>query len=309
MRILVIGAGGIGGYFGGRLLAAGGDVTFLVRPKRAELLAKNGLVIRSKLGDLDLPHPPTVLSRDLTSPYDLVFLSCKAYDLDDAIESFANGVGPDTAILPMLNGIDHVGKLQARFGQNSVLGGLAQISVTLDTEGRIRHFGELELILFGELDRSTTPRIEAIAASFAEGGFTNRRSPDILQEMWDKWVFIASVAGMTCLMRSTTGDIVAGGGLPLARQLIDECGAIAAAEGHASSEKILTQLEGIFAPNAPFTASMLRDIEAGNAIEADHVIGRMLERGKAKNLSCPMLETIYAHLKTYEARRERLVAG
>jgi 2-dehydropantoate 2-reductase len=116
MRVLVVGAGAIGGYFGGRLLEAGRDVTFLVRPRRAAELAQTGLVIRSKLGDMNLPAPPTVTSDTLRQAFDLVILSCKAYDLDDAMTSFAPAVGPETVILPLLNGMRHLDALEARFG-------------------------------------------------------------------------------------------------------------------------------------------------------------------------------------------------
>src|SRR5271163_4196484 len=137
MRILVVGAGAIGGYFGGRLLQAGRDVTFLVRPRRAAQLAKTGLVVRSRLGDAELPNPPTITADALGEPFDLVLLSLKAYDLAAAIESFAPAVGPNTAILPLLNGMAHMDTLAARFGGGAALGGQCVVSLTLDPEGRI----------------------------------------------------------------------------------------------------------------------------------------------------------------------------
>ena len=152
MRTLVVGAGAIGGYFGGRLLEAGRDVTFLVRPRRAAELARTGLAIRSRLGDADLPEPPLVFADKLAEPFDLVLLACKAYDLDGAMASFAPAVGPDTAILPLLNGIRHLDELQARFGVAHVLGGQCVISTTLDLEGRIVHLGDAHTLTFGELD-------------------------------------------------------------------------------------------------------------------------------------------------------------
>src|ERR1700730_4082705 len=137
MKILVVGAGAIGGYFGGRLLAAQRDVTFLVRERRAAQLAKTGLVIKSKLGDVALPSPPTVSAEALKGPYDLVLLSCKAYDLEGATTSFAPAVGPDTAILPLLNGLAHLEALAWRFAKKNVLGGQAAISLMLASEGRL----------------------------------------------------------------------------------------------------------------------------------------------------------------------------
>src|SRR6267154_1339081 len=175
MRILIGGAGAIGGYFGGRLLQAGRDVIFLVRPRRAAQLAKTGLAIRSPRGDADL-GAPTITAEQLRSPYDLVLLSCKAYDLVGAMDSFAPAVGPETAILPLLNGIGHLEALAARFGKGAALGGQVE---------------------------------------------------SILQDMWEKWTFIATAAGITCLMRASVGDIVAAGGAPIAEALLDEISAIA----------------------------------------------------------------------------------
>src|SRR5580700_8482441 len=136
MRILVVGAGAMGGYFGGRLLEAGRDVTFLVRPRRAAQLAKTGLLIRSPFGDASLPEPPTVTADALREPFGLIILSCKAYDLESAADSFAPAVGADTAILPLLNGMAHVDYLVARFGGTAALGGQCVISTTLDADGR-----------------------------------------------------------------------------------------------------------------------------------------------------------------------------
>ena len=154
MRILVVGAGAVGGYFGGRLLKAGRDVTFLVRPRRAAELAKHGLTIRSPVGDFHRPSPPTVSQEELAEPFDLVLLSCKAYDLEGAINSFAKAVGPATAILPLLNGMRHIDRLAERFGPERVLGGQCAISVTLGPEGDVVHFNDWHALSFGELDGS-----------------------------------------------------------------------------------------------------------------------------------------------------------
>ncbi len=164
MRVLVVGAGAIGGYFGGRLLVAGCDVTFLVRPRRAAELARTGLVIRSKFGDIDLSAPPMVTADTLREPFDIVLLSCKAYDLDDAMAAFAPAVGPQTVILPLLNGIRHLDALEARFGANHVLGGQCQISAVLDPNGQIVHLSDSHSLSFGERDGLRSARVEAVAA-------------------------------------------------------------------------------------------------------------------------------------------------
>ena len=306
MRILVVGAGAIGGYFGARLLAAGRDVTFLVRPRRAAELAKTGLVVKSRKGDLALPPPPTVAADAIKAPFELVLVSCKAFDLAAAMESFAPAVGSTSAILPLLNGMGHLDALAARFGKAAVMGGQCAISTVLDGEGRVLHLNELHLLTFGELDGARSARAGAIAADFANAGFDGGLSEAILQEMWEKWVFIATAAGITCLMRAAVGDIVVAGATDLTLALFKEISTIAADQGFAlrpaAAERgraMLTQA------GSPFTASMLRDVEGGRPIEADHMLGDLLKRGRDRLGGYPMLGIAYAHLKAYEARRTR----
>jgi 2-dehydropantoate 2-reductase len=309
MRILVVGAGAIGGYFGGRWLAAKRDVTFLVRARRAAELEKTGLVVKSRLGDVSLPSPPTItaeaLARKEQAPYDLILLSCKAFDLDGAMESFAPAIGPDTAILPFLNGIDHLDTLSKRFDKKNVLGGQVAISLTLDPEGRILHLNDNMSLSFGELDGSKSARVAAIASEFEQAKVLATVSETILQDMWEKWVFIASAAGITCLMRAAVGDIVAGGGGPIVEALLDEISAIASANGFAPRPASAQRARAMLTTaGSPFTASMLRDVEGNRPIEADHVVGDLLKRGKTGNY--PVLKIAYAHLKAYEARRMQM---
>jgi 2-dehydropantoate 2-reductase len=238
MRILVVGAGAIGGYFGARLIEAGRDVTFLVRPKRAAQLAR-GLRVASRLGDIELHDVPTATAETLREPFDLIVLSTKAYDIDGAMTSFAPAVGPQTAILPLLNGIRHLDLLGARFGAQHVLGGQCLISTAVDPDGRIIHLNDMHLLSFGELDGTRSPRVEAIAATFSGAKFEARLSGAILHEMWEKWVFIAAAAGITCLMRATIGDIVAAGAADLAAALLDDCGAIATRQGFAPNRAVM----------------------------------------------------------------------
>jgi 2-dehydropantoate 2-reductase len=304
MRILVVGAGAIGGFFGGRLLAAQRDVTFLVRERRAAQLAKTGLVIKSKLGDVSLPSPPLVSAETLSGPYDTVLLACKAFDLDGALAAFAPAVGPDTAILPLLNGLAHVEILARRFSKKNVLGGQAALPLTLDAEGRVLHLAEMLAISFGELDGTKSARVAALAAEFAAAGIQAGQSSEILQEMWEKWAFIATAGGITSLMRGTVGDIVAGGGAPLAVALYDEIALIAAANGHPLRTATVDRAKAtLTAAGSPFNSSMARDVENGFRTEAEHVVGDLLKR--AKGGEYPVLATALAHLRTYEARRKR----
>jgi 2-dehydropantoate 2-reductase len=306
MRILVVGAGAIGGYFGGRLLQAGADVTFLVRPKRAAELADAGLVIKSPLGDVTLKNPAAVQADKLSEKFDVVLLSCKAFDLDDAIKSFAPAVGPNTAILPLLNGMRHLDTLDQKFGRAGVLGGLCAIAVTLNEKREVVHLQPLQSLTFGERDGKMTDRVRAIAEIMAKGNFGSKTSDDVIQEMWEKWVFLASLAASTCLMRTSVGNILASpGGRDFVLGMLDECSAVAAAEGHAPRPPFLERTRGMLtAEGSPMTASMFRDIKAGAPVEADHVIGDLIARGDAAKVPVPKLRTAYTHLKAYERTRD-----
>ncbi len=308
MQILVVGAGAIGGYFGGRLIEAGRDVTFLVRPRRAAELASAGLVIKSAAGNVTVPSPPTVLAEELNSHFDLVVLSCKAYDLDGAIAAFAPAVGPQTVILPLLNGMRHLDVLDARFGRERVLGGQCYIAATLDQDRAIVHLNNDHELSFGERDGGRSARIEAVAAAMAGVLFKARASAQILQEMWEKWVFLATLAGSTCLMRASVGDIVAApGGKDFVLALLDECRAVARANRHPPREEFMERYRAaLSAEGSSLTASMLRDIERGAPIEADHIVGDLIRRRGEDGSGPPdisLLGVAYAHLKAYEARQ------
>ena len=314
MRTLIVGAGATGGYYGARLAEAGADVTFLVRPARAAKLAADGLNVRSPLGDLHLPDPPTVTADRLVEAgrFDLILLSCKAYDLDSAISDLAPAVGADTAILPVLNGMSHLDALDARFGAERVLGGSCAIAATVAPDGAIRHMSELCSITYGERDGSRSARIEAVDAMMRGLKFQPRLSDVILQEMWEKWVFLATLAGATTLMRAAVGDIVAAPeGTALIEALHAECTIVAASSGFEPraivAERARAQLT---AAGSTFTASMLRDIESKGRIEADHVIGDLIARGQrlAPEVSFQVLTAVYTGLKAYEARRARETA-
>ncbi|HLB80246.1 MAG TPA: 2-dehydropantoate 2-reductase [Dongiaceae bacterium] len=306
MRILVLGAGAVGGYFGGRLAAAGADVTFLVRDRRAARLAADGLVIKSPTGDLTLPSPKTLTAGAAADiPFDIVLLTCKAYDLGAAIESIAPHVGAASAVLPLLNGMAHLDALDARFGEARVLGGLCQIAATLTPDGEIRHLNDAHRLVFGERDGRRTARVQALAAVMAGARFESRPSDDILQEMWEKFVMLATLAGMTCLMRASVGAIMAAAeGEALMREFLDECAAVAAAAGHPPRAVFLERTRPLLtARESDFTASMLRDIERGGPTEGDHILGDLLRRGRRLGQSTPLLRVACCHLEAYEARR------
>src|SRR6195256_5009932 len=305
MRILVVGAGAIGGYFGGRLLPARRDVTVLVRPKRAAERASAGLVIKSPSGDVTLKNPPTVQADKLTEKFDVVLLSCKAFDLDDAIKSFAPAVGPQTAIIPLLNGMLHLDVLDGKFGSGRVLGGLCSIAATLNDKREVVQLNPMQSLNFGERDGKLSDRVRAIADFMAGGKIGSVASENVVQEMWEKWVFLATLAACTCLMRTSVGDILASpGGSDFILGMLDESSAVAAAEGHAPSGPFFQRTKGMLtAEGSQMTASMFRDIKAGAPVEADHVIGDLIARGDAAKVPVPRLRIAYTHLKAYEKQR------
>jgi len=307
MLVLVLGAGGTGGYFGGRLAQAGADVTFLVRPARAALLRERGLRIRSALGDAQLAVA-AVTTEGLASlpPFDLVVLSCKAYDLDSAMDAIAPAVGPRTAVLPILNGLLHYDALDARFGRAQVLGGLCFISATLGADGEVVHMGGPASITFGLREgNADTGVLAQLASVYAAAGIDHLLAPDIARAQWIKFSFLAALAAATCLMRSSVGGIVAAeDGEAFMVALHEECLAIAAAEGQPIPQTDAQVARGhLTRAGSPVTASMLRDLQAGAPVEALQIVGDMVHRAHRAGLSVPRLEAAWTHLQAYEAAR------
>ena len=304
MRILCLGAGALGGYFGGRLVQAGADVAFLVRPARQARLAAEGLVIESPFGDARLPV------RTLTTAgpgFDIVLLTCKAYDLDAAIEAIRPAMGPGTAVLPVLNGLSHVARLQREFGEGQVLGGLAKIQATLTASGVVRQLSDWRWLTFGELDGSASERTRALAALAASAeGMIAEAVPDIMARMWEKLVHLGTTALGTVLMRANTGEIArAPGGVALMHRVLERNAAIAAANGFPVRPGFVEEFRRIFAdPAGGYAASMLRDLESGGRIEADHILGFLLEAARAAGVPHELHDAAYVHAKAFEQRRD-----
>src|SRR5512134_1730674 len=261
MRILVLGAGATGGYFGGRLAEAGCDVTFLVRQARAERLVATGLVVESPLGDIRRPVR-AITADEVGRDYDVVLLSCKAYDLDDAIATLAPAVQAGTQVLPLLNGLSHLDRLDKAFGAARVLGGLCQIAATLAPDGTVRHLNQMHALIFGHRSEAQRGFCEELQASVSRAKIDVRRSDAIIQDMWEKWVMLATLAACTCLMRGTVGDIVAApGGERFILATLDEAQAIATANGHAVRPKQMGQVRTVLTERgSSLGASMLRDL-------------------------------------------------
>ena len=308
MRVLVIGAGALGGFYGACLARAGRDITFLVRPRRAEQLARDGLRVISPDGDFSVPAT-TVLAGDLRETFDLILVGTKSYSLNEAMEQFAPAVGPTTAILPILNGMAHVESMSVRFGARHVLGGIALVSATLDNEGRVVHIMGNELV-FGEVAGGFSDRTRALSTLFKSVGFDARASDAILHDMWEKWAQLGAGAGMTCMMRGSVGDILAApGGREAILRFFDECRAVAAAAGYPPRPAFLEFTTTLFTTvGSPLKASMLRDIERGSVTEGDHILGNLTARARALGVATPILNLARIHVAAYEAGRAREAA-
>jgi len=301
MRTLIVGAGAVGGYFGGRLAQAGHDVTFLVRPSRAKQLSRDGLRIISPHGDAVL-SPKLVSAEEIDTPYDLVFVSVKAYALEAAMNDFAVAVGRQTMILPVLNGMRHIDLLAKRFGDHAVIGGACLIAVEIDGQGRIVQLADVQQLLYGERNGETTPRLKTLDATMQGAGFDPRLSPDIMQAMWEKWIQLATLGAITCLMRGTIGEIaVAPGGAQLSIKMLDESAAIATACRHKPSEDFLSRnAAAMTTPGSSLTSSMYRDLRKGAPVEADHILGDFIERGGAHGVATPLLKAALVNLRVYQ---------
>jgi 2-dehydropantoate 2-reductase len=305
-KVLVLGAGGIGGYFGGRLVESGADVTFLVRQGRRKILSEQGLRIESPFGDAQVAVK-TVIASDVTPVYDAVILTCKAYDLDTAVGAIAPAMAPTGYVLPFLNGIAHIDILNQRFGGHRVLGGTAKIQSTVMPNGAIRQFNDWRTLAFGEQSGEMTERVRTLAALFAAAkGVEALAVTDIVQRMWEKLVHLSTAASMTCLMRANVGEIVR---TPNGRELfLDQlhCGAaIAAANGHAPSESFMRLWEETFSqPDSQYATSMLRDVERGGLTEVEHILGFMLRKAREADIAHRTLLLAYTHIKAFEQRRD-----
>jgi len=306
MRIVVVGAGAVGGYFGGRLAQAGHDVTFLVRPQRAAILRAGGLQVVSPHGDFTV-QPKVITTAEVAPTYDIVLLSVKSYALPSAIGDFAPAIGPQTVIVPVLNGMRHMDVLMDRFGKHAVLGGVCVVATEIDPQGRIIQLADFQSLRYGELDGQKTERVEAVDQALRDAGFDAAISTQILQDMWQKWVQLASLGAITCLLHGNIGEIVAvPGGAELSLTALSECAAIAGACGYPPSAAFLAEKSAQqTATGSPLASSMYRDFRKGAPVEADAILGDLIERAEKHNISAPLLQAAFVSLSMYQRERYR----
>ncbi len=301
MRILIVGAGAIGGYFGGRLLEKGEDVTFLVRAGRQNQLQQNGLKVESVHGNVML-QPKLITEKENTSSFDVILVSTKAYHLNGVLDSIAPFVGEKTMILPLLNGISHAQLLQNRFGKERVIGGLCFIESTLDLEGNVVQSSPIHDLVFGEMSGERTERIEKLEKAFSGTKAIFRLSDDIVREMWHKYLFITTFSGVTTLMRAPIGPIRDSiGGSETISHLVNELATVMRSVGAPIADNVeQIMLDRVSTMGYDMKSSLQRDMEKGLQVEADHLQGYLYKLAKKENIEVPVLQMIYSNLKVYE---------
>lgn len=306
--IVILGAGGVGGYFGARLVEHdAADVKFLVRDARKAILTRDGLSVKSPHGNVvGMPVAAYTASEIAGAAPDYLLLTCKAYDLDAAMETISPVVGPDTSIVPLLNGLAHIERLNRRFSRTQILPGSVSLQVRQTADGTIEHLNDWQFFTLGEQDGGITERVSRLASALERARTTPTASADIMQKMWEKIVMLATLAAMTTLVRAPVGAIAsAPGGAELSRRMLDLNAAAAAHAGHPVPASQLDQWRSMFSnTSSTFAASMLGDMERGGPVEADHIVGDMLERVRAAGLDTTLHAMSYANLKVYEAQRK-----
>ena len=303
MRVLVVGAGATGGYFGGRLAQAGRDVTFLVREGRARTLRERGLRIVG-LGEQTVLEPKLVTAGEIEGPYDLVLVTVKESGLIGAVRDMAPAVGPDTLIMPVLNGMRQIDVLTERFGPDAVLGGVAYVMTTIDPAGDILRLAALHRLAYGRRDGAVDPRVEAVHATLSDAGFDTVLSERILPAMWSKWTFIAGLGAVCVLGGGTVGEVAAvPGGKDLAEAVLREAASVAAAAGQPVPDSELDMYRGMLTEDgSDDTSSLFRDLTAGLPVEAEQIFGDLVARAGRLGVDVPLLRGVAVRLQVHNAR-------
>jgi 2-dehydropantoate 2-reductase len=303
MRLLVVGAGSTGGYVGARLAEAGRDVTFLVRPARAAQLRSAGLHIRSPRGNITI-KPQAIRSQEITKAFDMVLLAIKSFQLDTALTDLTPAVDSNTLILPVLNGMRHMDVIAKRFASQNLVGCALQLATILEDDGTITQLTPLQDFAYGERDSSTTARIRDLDSFMKSAEIGARLSDSILREMWQKWILLAALGGITCLMRGSIGEVMAcAGGEDFAEAVLDEIVAIVRVVGEPPAAEFLSSArKQLTAKGSTLTSSMFRDLTRGRPIEAEAIVGDLLGHGQSAQISTPLLATVYAHVQVYQNR-------
>jgi len=310
MRYLVLGAGALGGFFGGMLIKGGADVTFLVRPGREAQLRRDGLIVRTQDGAEIRSQVRTVQQDKLNGTYDVILLTCKAYDLGSAMDAVAPAVGEQSVILPLLNGVRHLDILKDRFGGERVLAGLTIINAALMPDGSIQQSQlRINLTAIGELDGRPSSRCTAIKAALEAGGIPVQIPDNILALMWEKFWTFTGIATIASLSRSRAGVVArSAAGAALVSAVIAECTTVVSALGYPPLPALnaAAQITAIFSqPDSTYGPSMLIDMEDGRPTEGEHTIGDLADRAARAGVNAPLLTAARCNLQAYEISRSQ----
>ena len=299
MKILILGAGAVGGYFGGRMAEAGMDVTFLVRDKRKQKLEKTGLIIKSPKGDFSI-KPNLVTLDKVDNIFDVIVLTNKAYDLDQILQS-AFPVKDGSTIIPLLNGYTHIEKLRNKFPNARLFGGIAHIFSTLREEGEIHHFNDIHSLTFGHLSKAD----EKVGRKFfdicSSANFSIKYSDNITVDLWHKWILIATVAGATTLFNATIGEIASTEhGRSFVKKLHDECKSIAKSQKiNVNAEELAQQSHFLADKQSTWNSSMRRDMVNKSKVECVHIFLELIKIAHKNNVLCPSLKTAMINGEVY----------
>lgn len=305
MKFLILGAGALGGYYGGLLQKGGADVTFLVRPPKADQLRNDG--IRIKLEDSYYNAPVKITtSNTIDEEFDVIFLTCKAYDLEASIKSITPAVGSRSAVLPILNGVNHIDILIEHFGTDRVLAGVTQFLVNQDRDGTIRptlHGSGGQKTILGEIRGGGSKRCDGILEAMKINMPDTSISNNILKEIWAKLSGAGPSFAVASLLQARAGQVAnTTTSVSVVENIFNESSAICSAEGYPASKDmkdiIVNDLWGKKGSN--YGPSILADIENGRKTEGDHVIADLVRRGKKHNLKIPLLEAALCKIELYE---------
>lgn len=301
MRIAVMGAGGVGGYFGARLAQAGHDVAFVARGAHLAAMRERGLTVRSALGDVHLPSPVATDDPAALSPVDIVLFAVKLWDTEPAAEAIRPLVANGGVVVPFQNGVDSVERIGAIVGAERVMGGVAQIAATIAEPGVIGHTGTMARLRFGPVLAAQRPVAEALLAACNGAGIDAELVVDIRRALWEKFVFLAAFSGLTSVARQPIGVLRVDADMRnVLEAAMREAWAVGRAQGIVLADDFVAQLMS-FADGLPaeMKSSMLNDLVAGNRLEAPWLCGAVARMARAAGIPAPVHSTLYAALKPY----------
>ena len=302
MRIAIIGAGGVGGYFGARLQQAGADVHFVARGAHLAAMRREGLTVESPLGNIHLSSVKATESPADIGPADMVWLSVKLWDMDSAVQSMRPLIGPGTGIISFQNGVQKDEILRAAFGDGAVMGGVAYIATNIDRPGVIKHTGTMQRLVFGEYGGRRSKRAETLLDLCVRGGINAELSDDVRKAIWEKFVFLVGLSGSTTTMRETIGPIRSH---PQSRRFLSDLMGETVAVGRALGVALPADFADqrlAFVDSLPdaMTSSMHHDLKAGKRLEVSWLSGGVAQLGEKAGVATPMNRAVWDILALYE---------